>query len=113
MTKPAKIALGIGAAAGSCWLVAGQLGGGPRWVVVWTALACSIASAAYVFNRPAWFGKRAGRLTVRSLSVLPYLAAFRVACEITRRWRAADSASLVAPGVWISGRPYPPRFRRT
>ena len=71
---------------------------------IWTTIACGIASTAYHVNRPGWFGKRDGRLTLQSVPVLPYLGAFRIACELMRRWRAPDAPTLVAPGLWVGGR---------
>jgi protein-tyrosine phosphatase len=104
MTKPAKIATGIGAA----MLVVGGIavagGGVVRVIAAWTSLACAVACAAYVANRPAWLGKRDGRLSARSLVVLPYLVAFGIACRLMRWWRPPDRPTRVAPGLWVGGR---------
>jgi len=104
MTKPAKIATGIGAA----MLVVGGIAvagsGAVRVIAAWTSLACAVACAAYVANRPAWLGKRDGRLSARSLVVLPYLVAFGIACRLIRWWRPPDRPTRVAPGLWVSGR---------
>lgn len=104
VTKPNKIALGIGVAGSVCaaaaWMVTGVAG----LLLAWTTAACAIAAAAYVANRPDWFGKRDGRLTWRSVPAAPYLVAFRFACATMRWWRPKDRPTLVAPGVWVGGR---------
>jgi hypothetical protein len=104
VTKPAKIAAGIGAAALACGVVALVTSGIARVAAVWTALACVIACAAYLFNRPMWLGKRDGRLAPHAVLILPYLVAFRIACALMRRVRPADRPTEVAPGVWVGGR---------
>jgi protein-tyrosine phosphatase len=104
VTKPAKIAAGIGVAALGCGLVALVTSGIVRVAAVWTTVACVIACVAYVRNRPAWLGKQDGRLGPRAILVLPYLVAFRIACAIMRRARPADGPTQVAPGVWVGGR---------
>jgi hypothetical protein len=104
VTKPTKIALGIAVAA-AC-MAGGALAadGLVRAVLAWTALACAVAAAAYVANRPGWLGKRRGALGLRALAVLPYLVAFRIACALMRRARGADRPTRVAPGLWVGGR---------
>ena len=104
MTKPIKIATGIGAAGLVCAALAVATGGLVRALWAWTALACATACVAYVRNRPQWLGKHDGAPSVRALVVLPYLVAFRIACRLMRWWRGADRPSEVAPGVWVSGR---------
>jgi hypothetical protein len=104
VTKPARIALGIGVAAVACAAVAAAASGVARLVAAWTALACAVAAAAYVANRPTWLGKRDGRLAPHAVVVLPYLLAFRTACGLMRRWRPPDAPTEVAPGLWVSGR---------
>src|SRR5262249_23998238 len=61
-------------------------------------------TVVYLSNRPAWLGKRDGRLTPSALLILPYLVAFRVAIELIRWWRDPDVPSLVSPGLWVGGR---------
>lgn len=107
MTKPAKIALGVAVAGAGCAVLAAATRGPLRLWWTWTAAACAIASAAYVCNRPAWLGKRAGRWSLRALVVLPYLVAFRIACALMRWWRPADRPTRVAPGLWVGGRAHP------
>ncbi len=104
MTKPTKIALGIAVAGACCAALAVMTAGAARLAWAWTAGACAVATAAYAANRPAWLGKRAGRLTPRALVVLPYLVAFRIACAVMRWWRGLDAPTLVAPGLWVGGR---------
>jgi protein-tyrosine phosphatase len=104
VTKPARIALGIGAAALACAALAAAATGVARLVAAWTAVACAVAAAAYVANRPAWLGKRDGRHAPHAVVVLPYLLAFRTACALMRWWRAPDLPTEVAPGLWVSGR---------
>lgn len=104
VTKPNKIAAGIGAAGLVCGALAVASGGLARVLAVWTALACATACIAYVRNRPQWLGKRDGGPSVRALVLLPYLIAFRIACRLMRWWRGADRPTEVAPGIWVSGR---------
>lgn len=104
MTKPRKIAVGIGVAGACCAALVAATAGVARVAWVWTTFACAVAGAAYVWNRPEWLGMRGGRPSVRALPVLPYLVAFRIACGLMRRWRGADAPSRVAPGVWVAGR---------
>ena len=104
MTKPGKIAAGIGVAALACAALAIAAAGAARWVALWTSAACAVACGAYVGNRPGWLGKRDGRFGVRALAVLPYLIAFRIACALMRWWRGGDAPTEVAPGVWVAGR---------
>lgn len=104
VTKPDKIALGIGVAGSACAAAAWKATGVAAVFLAWTTAACGIAAAAYVANRPGWFGKRDGRLTWRSVPAAPYLVAFRFACATMRWWRPKDRPTLVAPGVWVGGR---------
>ena len=87
-----------------CLTIAAMTHGVARVLAAWIALACAVACAAYVRNRPQWLGKRNGRISARALVVLPYLLAFRVACRLMRWWREVDRPTCVAPGVWVSGR---------
>ena len=104
VAKPTKIAVGIAVAGTACAVLA-ALGRGPiRVVWLWTAVACGVGSLAYVRNRPGWLGKRRGRFTTRTLVMLPYVVAFRVACELMRWWRGPDRPTAIAPGLWIGGR---------
>jgi len=104
VTKPRKIAAGIGAAALVCAVLALGTSGAPRALAAWTAVACTIACLAYLLNRPHWLGKRAGVVSPRALPVWPYLVAFRVACLAMARWRGPDEPTRVAPGLWVGGR---------
>ncbi len=104
MTKPVKIAVGIAVACACCVVLAATTGGVWRVFWLWTAVSCAIASAAYVANQPEWLGKRAGRFGLRALPVLPYLAAFRIACTLMRWGRERDVPTEVASGLWVSGR---------
>ena len=105
MTKPAKLALGIGLAALVFARAAAATIGLARFAFAWVALSCAIASFAYAWNRPDLFGKRGGRLArVNALLLLPYLLAFRIACRIMRDWRRTPALSSVQPGLWVGGR---------
>src|SRR5262249_53267126 len=104
MTKPGKIALGIAVATIATGVAAAASAGIVRVLAAWTTLACAVASAAYVVNRPGWLGKRDGCLSFGAVVVLPYLAAFGVACRLMRWWRPPDRPTRVAPGLWVSGR---------
>src|SRR4029077_5793491 len=59
---------------------------------------------AYLLNRPAWLGKRSGRLAPRALVLPPYLGAFRNACAIIRSVRTPDVPTEILPGLWVAGR---------
>jgi hypothetical protein len=105
MMKPAWIALGIAAAGAICALVGVLASGWPRALAWWTAAACFAVSLAYATNRPGIFGKRNGRLApLRVLLLLPYVVAFRIACEIVRWLRIAPSWEAVAPGLYVGAR---------
>jgi hypothetical protein len=102
---------GVAVAAAVCLALAATTSGGARLWWTWTTLACVIAATAYLRNRPAWLGKRDGRWSWRTLPVLPYLVAFRIACLLMRWWRGDDAPTQVAPGLWVGGRiagPLPP-----
>jgi protein-tyrosine phosphatase len=103
-TKPVAIAVGIGAAGIASVALAVAMGGLVRVAAAWIALACAVACAAYLWNRPGWLGKRDDGRVSRALVVLPYLVAFRIACRLMARWRPADRPTRVAPGLWVSGR---------
>ncbi len=104
MTKPVKVGVGIGIAGAVSAVLAALTGGVARVFWAWTAVACAVACAAYLLNRPAWLGKRNGRLSLRALAFLPYVMAFRIACAVMRAWRGADTPTRVAPGLWVGGR---------
>jgi protein-tyrosine phosphatase len=111
VTKPTKIGTGIAGSAVVCAALAAGTHGVARAAWAWTTVACVIAAAAYLTNRPAWLGKCHGRWSARSILMLPYLAAFRVACGLMRWWRGGDAPTLIAPGLWVGGRitaPLPP-----
>jgi hypothetical protein len=105
MTKPRRLALGIGAAGLACAASAWVLAGPARWLAAWTALACLLVSAAYLRNRPGVYGKRDGRLVAwRSLPVLPYLLAFWAALRGIRAARGLAPFDCIAPGIYVGGR---------
>lgn len=105
MTKPAKLALGIGFMAVVFARAAVATGGLARFACAWIALSCAIAAFAYAWNRPDLFGKRDGVLSrLNVLLLLPYLLAFRLACRIMRDWRQTPALSPVRPDLWVGGR---------
>jgi hypothetical protein len=111
VTKPTAVGSGVAVAAAACLALAATTSGLPRLWWTWTTIACVIAATAYLRNRPAWLGKRDGRWSWRTLPVLPYLVAFRIACLLMRWWRGGDAPTEVAPGLWVGGRiagPLPP-----
>ena len=102
MTKPTLLALGIGACAAFFAALAGAADGAARWLCAWVALACALASLAYALNLPGIFGKREGRLRAwRVLPLLPFLAAYWIACGLWRRRRRGAPYHEVAPGLWV------------
>jgi protein-tyrosine phosphatase len=105
MTKPRLLALSIGASGVVCALLAWRLTGPARALLAWTALACALAAAAYVWNRPEVLAKRDGRLRWgRALPLLPYLLAYQVGCRV-RGWRRRSAAwNEVAPGLYVGAR---------
>src|SRR5262245_3234866 len=105
MTKPEKIAIGV-AVAGAVCAGLGTLAEGPlRWLALWTAGSCFAVAWAYATNRPGVFGKRDGRLApLRALLLLPYLAAFHIACALVRLHRHAPPWEEVAPGIYVGAR---------
>ena len=103
VTKPMMIALGIGVAGACCGVAAIASTGASRLAWAWTSGSCAVATAAYVANRPGWLGKHGGKLRPRAFLILPYLVAFRIACELIRWWRGPDAPTLVAPGLWVGG----------
>jgi hypothetical protein len=108
MRKPLKVALGIGVASAACAGAAFLAAGPPRWLAVWTSGDCAVMAVAYAANRPGVFGKRAGRLSAwRALGLLPFLAAYRCACEIARRARRERAWDEVAPGIYVAARVRP------
>jgi hypothetical protein len=105
MTKPAWIGIGIAVAGATCAVLGALASGLPRGLAWWTAGACFAVSLAYATNRPGIFGKREGRLApLRVLLLLPYLAAFRIACELMRWLRIAPSWEAVSPGLYVGSR---------
>ncbi len=80
MTKPTKLAIGIGAAAVACGGFALRAPPSLAWLFAWTGLSCALAAWAYVVNHPRVYGKRAGRLVWwRAMPTAVFLAAFRIA----------------------------------
>ncbi len=106
MTKPQRLALGIGSAGAISAGIAARASSLPAVVTWWwIALACALVAGAYAFNVPQIFGKRDGKLSVwRGLLLLPYLVAFRIACALMRWWRRLPVLSRVVPGVYVGGR---------
>jgi hypothetical protein len=105
VTKPAKIALGVGVACVACAALGGLASGALRALAWWTSGACLAVALAYATNRPGIFGKRDGRLApLRVLLLLPYLVAFRIACEVMRRLRRDPAWEQVAPGLYVGSR---------
>lgn len=104
MTKPTAVGTGVAVSAAVCLALAATTDGAARLAWTWTAIACVVAAVAYLRNRPAWLGKVGGRWTSRALVVLPYLVAFRIACNLMRWWRGGDEPTRVAPGLWVGGR---------
>jgi len=107
MTKPAKLAVGIGAAALACGAAALASSGLGAFLWAWAALSCSVVAVAYAQNLPQVFGKRAGRIAPANLVLLlPYLCAFWAACGLMRTWRkGTDPWNEVAADVYVGGYP--------
>jgi protein-tyrosine phosphatase len=108
MTKPARLSLGIGCAGFVCATL-GVLAPRPAsWMFGWCAGACVLVAAAYARNWPGIFGKRGGALPwSRTIVLLPYLAAFRIACALMRWWRGLPVLSQIVPGLYVGGRMAP------
>jgi protein-tyrosine phosphatase len=104
VSKATKITVGIAVAGTCCGTFAVASTGGARLAWAWTASTCAVATGAYLLNRPAWLGKRAGRFGPWALFMLPYLVAYRIASTLTRWWRGADAPTLIVPGLWVGGR---------
>lgn len=105
MTKPARLALGIGFAGVVCAALALAAHGAVAALLAWTAFACALAAAAYARNAPGVFGKRDGRLVWwRTLPTLPYLVAFWIGCALIRARRRLPVFDRVAPGLYVGGR---------
>ena len=64
MTKPRILAIAIAVAGLVAALAAGSAGGAGRWLLAWIAVSCAGVSVSYLANRPAWLGKRDGRVRV-------------------------------------------------
>ncbi len=105
MTKPGKLAVGIGAAAAVCGVLAVPLPTSVAWVPGWASLSCALAAWAYVANLPGIYGKRHGRLVWwRAAPTAVFLGAFRIACALMRAWRRHPTKSRVSASVWVAGR---------
>ncbi len=105
MTKPQKLAVGIGAASLLSAVLGGLSPSPAAWFLGWTSVSCALSAAAYVANRPGIYGKRGGLLVWwRALPTAIFLGAFRIACALMRRARRHPITSEVAPGVWVAGR---------
>ena len=105
MTKPRILAAAIGAAGVAALLGAQPAGGAPRWALVWTGLACAVASLAYLANRPSWLGKRKGRLVWwRVLPVAPYVSAYGIAARLRRARRRYPDWDEIAPAIFVGAR---------
>jgi hypothetical protein len=105
MTKPRLLALAIGCAGGACAALAVFAPGPLRWLLAWTALACGLVAGAYLANRPGLYGKSEGRLSWwRSLPVLPYLVAYRIAAAVRGARRRYADWNEVAPGLYVGAR---------
>ncbi len=110
VTKAAKIAFGIAVAGACCGAVALASSGGARLWWAWTAGTCAVAAGAYLANRPAWLGKRAGRFGPWALVMAPYLVAYRIASALARRWRGPDAPTRIVEWLWVAGRLDPRSF---
>lgn len=105
MTKPRKLAVGIGSASVACALLAALTSFPANWVFGATSISCALSAVAYLRNRPEVYGKRAGRLVWwRALPTVIFLGAFRLACGLMRVWRRHPKKSRVSASVWVSGR---------
>lgn len=105
MTKPAKLATGIGAAGVLCGLAAGIAPSPWDWLWAWISFSCFVAAGAYLTNRPEVLGKSAGRISpLAALPALPYLAALRIACALMRWHRRFPALSRVGDELWVGGR---------
>lgn len=105
MTKPRILALGIATAGALAAAAAVYTGGSAAWLLGWIALACGIAAAAYLTNRPALLGKDDGRLVAwRILPVVPYVLAYGIAAWVRRAKRRYASWDQVAPGLYVGSR---------
>ncbi len=105
MTKPRKLALGIGFAGLVCLGLAAAAPSFWRALAVWTALACFIASFVYLTNQPRLLGKRGGRVSWwRVLPLLPYLVAFRIAMVLRRSRQRGPDWHEVVPGLAVGAR---------
>jgi protein-tyrosine phosphatase len=105
LTKPRKLAVGIGVATLACALLAAIASPPTSYVLAWTTLSCAIATVGYLANLPGVYGKREGRLVPwRSLPSAVFLLAFATACTLVRRWRRNPRLSEIRPGLWVGGR---------
>lgn len=105
MTKPRKLAVGIGAASALCALLAWSASGFASFLLAWASVSCLISTYGYLRNRPGVYGKREGRLIWwRALPTAVFVGAFRIACALMRAWRRHPAKSQVTDGVWVAGR---------
>ncbi len=105
MSKPRKLALGIGSAGVVCAVVACLAPPVWRWLAAWTALSCFLAATAYLANRPSLLGKRDGRVSWwRVLPLLPYLVAFRIAMVLRRSRQGGPDWDEIVPGLAVGAR---------
>lgn len=105
LTKPRKLAVGIGVATVACAILASIASPPTSYLLAWTSLSCAIATVGYAINLPGVYGKREGRLVPwRSLPSAIFLLAFATACALVRRWRRNPRLSEVRPGIWVGGR---------
>lgn len=105
MTKPCKLAYGIGLAAVVCGLSALAAPAPLSWLLAWASVSCGIAAGAYVANRPGVYGKHDGRRhRWLALPSAIFLVAFRIACALMRVWRKHPVKSQITPALWVAGR---------
>lgn len=106
MLKPDRLAIGLVLASGLLAVLAVQTDNPVGALLLgWTTVACAITALAYHQNWPWVHGKRAGRLTWRSLPTLPFLAAYRLACPIVRSLHPdSDPLTHIGAGIWVGGR---------
>jgi len=105
MTKPVKLALGIGGAGLVCAAIGLVLPAPWSWLLGWTALSCLLSAAAYRWNHPGVYGKRDGMLVWwRALPLLPFLLAFRISMLIRRAQQRGPDWHEVVPGLSVGAR---------
>jgi hypothetical protein len=105
MSKPVKLAVGIGGAGLLCAALGLRLAAPWSWLLGWTALSCFLSAGAYFWNRPEVYGKRNGTLVAwRALPLLPFLLAFRISMVIRRAQQRGPDWHQVVPGLWVGAR---------